>query len=155
MSFETVNYMVVLLDITIKLGALHMIRRHRQHLENSRGGFQSGARMSSSMLFSVISSVSSTAKSLRMTGNTMKTVLPSPNYHEAFSNFISPIYTFGFGSAEQEVLFHAKWIKKLRKKKCSAAGKKRAESGAKETAAVRLLPRSDGHFVRVLREARP
>jgi hypothetical protein len=32
-------------------------------------------------------------------------------------------------------LFHAKWIEKFRKKKCSAAGKKRDKSGAKDTAA--------------------
>jgi hypothetical protein len=70
MSFKTVNYMVVLLDITIRLGALHMTRRQRQRLENSRG-----ARMSGCMPFSVILGVNSAEKSLRRTGNTMTTVI--------------------------------------------------------------------------------
>jgi hypothetical protein len=90
MSFKTVNYMVVLLDITIRLGALLMTSRQRQHPDNSHGGFHFGTRMSSSMLFSVILGVNSTEKSLRRTEHTMTTVIDSPNYevmpcHEAFS----------------------------------------------------------------------
>lgn len=65
MSF---HYMI-LQKTTNRFGALHTTRRQRQRLENSRGGYQPGARMSGSMPFSVLSGVKSMEKSLRRTGH--------------------------------------------------------------------------------------